>query len=198
MRGNSSLVEEKVEVAGVALWCDISTDQLHPLVSVSHCQTVFAAVHGLAHPGIWATKRMVASRFVWPGLATRVAEWCRDCSWQGNSAGEDRGAAHRATGCQVCPCTRGLSGAAAGHCRGAHSLAHCSRTAHAVAGSCSYAVNVSRGLGRCICSPLGGSVWRAAHHNNRSRSSVYLSSVEVFVQQAGSQAHIDHRLPPPE
>ena len=80
MRGNSSLVVEKVEVAGVSLWCDISTAQLRPLVPVSHRQTVFAAVHNLAHPGIRATKRMVASRFVWPGLATSVAEWCRDCS----------------------------------------------------------------------------------------------------------------------
>ena len=64
MHGNSSLVVEKVEVAGVALWCDISTAQLRPLVPDAHCQTVFAAVHGLAHPGIRATKRMVASRFV--------------------------------------------------------------------------------------------------------------------------------------
>jgi transposase InsO family protein len=36
-------------------------------------------VHGLAHPGIRATRRLIASRFVWPGLASQVASWCRDC-----------------------------------------------------------------------------------------------------------------------
>jgi transposase InsO family protein len=36
-------------------------------------------VHSLAHPGIRATKRLISSRFVWPGLAAQVAAWCRDC-----------------------------------------------------------------------------------------------------------------------
>jgi transposase InsO family protein len=33
---------------------------------------------GLAHPGIRATRRLIASCFVWPGLASQVAAWCRD------------------------------------------------------------------------------------------------------------------------
>ena len=57
MRGNISLAVEKVEVAGVPLWCDTSTSQLRPLVPVVYCKTVFEAVHGLAHPGIRATRR---------------------------------------------------------------------------------------------------------------------------------------------
>ena len=79
MRGNISLAVEKVEVAGVPLWCDTSTSQLRPLVPVVHCKTVFEAVHGLAHPGIRATRRMVTRRFVRPGFFADVAEWCRDC-----------------------------------------------------------------------------------------------------------------------
>jgi transposase InsO family protein len=40
---------------------------------------VFAAIHGLAHPGIRATRRLVSSRFVWRGCAANAAGWCRNC-----------------------------------------------------------------------------------------------------------------------
>ncbi len=36
-------------------------------------------MHNLAHPGIRATRRLISSRYVWPGLASQVAAWCRDC-----------------------------------------------------------------------------------------------------------------------
>jgi transposase InsO family protein len=38
-------------------------------------------VHDLAHPGARATRRLVSSRFVWPGLATDINQWCRDCQF---------------------------------------------------------------------------------------------------------------------
>ncbi len=40
---------------------------------------VFKSVHGVAHPGIRATRRMIAARFVWPGMRADIAAWCRDC-----------------------------------------------------------------------------------------------------------------------
>jgi transposase InsO family protein len=40
---------------------------------------VFAAIHGLAHTGIRAARRLVLSRFVWHGCASDVSGWCRDC-----------------------------------------------------------------------------------------------------------------------
>ena len=64
MRNSDSMVVEKVEVAGVPLWCDTSTSQLRPLVPLEHHKTVFEVVHGLAHLGIRATRRMVTGRFV--------------------------------------------------------------------------------------------------------------------------------------
>ena len=42
-------------------------------------QQVFDTVHGLVHPGVRATTRLVSNRFVWPGLATDIKEWCRQC-----------------------------------------------------------------------------------------------------------------------
>jgi Integrase zinc binding domain len=37
-------------------------------------------VHSLAHPGIRASRQLIASCYLWPGLAKDVAAWCRDCT----------------------------------------------------------------------------------------------------------------------
>ena len=79
MQLSTSLKLQKVVIEGAELWCDSSTAVLRPLVPLAHRKTVFEAVHGLAHPGIRASRRMVTSRFVWPGCSSDVAEWCRDC-----------------------------------------------------------------------------------------------------------------------
>jgi hypothetical protein len=57
---------------------DTSSGAFHPLVPEAFRHPIFI-VHGLAHPGIRATRRLITSRFVWPGLASQVAVWCRDC-----------------------------------------------------------------------------------------------------------------------
>jgi hypothetical protein len=43
------------------------------------CQVFFRAIHSITHPGMRASKRMVASHFVWPGIVADVAAWCKDC-----------------------------------------------------------------------------------------------------------------------
>ena len=77
---------QQVVVQGQEMWCDTSTGALRPLVPVSQRRLVFEAVHNLAHPGIRATKRMVASRFIWEGCAKDVTAWCREC--QGCNTGK--------------------------------------------------------------------------------------------------------------
>jgi hypothetical protein len=63
----------------VQLLCDFSTSNPRPLVPEEFQKKVFEAVHGLAHVGTRATKRLVSSRFVWLGMAAQVAQWCREC-----------------------------------------------------------------------------------------------------------------------
>jgi hypothetical protein len=36
-------------------------------------------MHGLAHPGIKASRRMISRCFVWHGCAADVSQWCTDC-----------------------------------------------------------------------------------------------------------------------
>jgi hypothetical protein len=67
------------EVEGVSLLCNMSTGRLRPLVPEADQPRVFNATHGVAHPGIRATWRMVAAHFLWPGMQSDLAIWCRSC-----------------------------------------------------------------------------------------------------------------------
>jgi len=77
---SSSLHLQEVAVGGVGIWCDVSTGVLRPWVPADCRHAVFVHVHSLAHAGTRATSRLVSARFVWPGLATDVKEWCRQCA----------------------------------------------------------------------------------------------------------------------
>ena len=77
----STLVVEAVPLANSAhpLYCDTSTGTQRPLVPQSWRRTVFNSLHGLSHPGIRATQKLITSRFVWPGINTDVRRWTRSC-----------------------------------------------------------------------------------------------------------------------
>ncbi len=64
---------------GVPILVDTSSGVFRPLVPAAFRHPIFEAIHGLAHPGIRASRRLIANRFLWPGLASQVAAWCRDC-----------------------------------------------------------------------------------------------------------------------
>ena len=66
---SSTLVVEAVPLANSTnpLYCDTSTGTKRPLVPQRWRRTVFDSLHGLSHPGIRATQKLITSRFVWPG-----------------------------------------------------------------------------------------------------------------------------------
>jgi cleavage and polyadenylation specificity factor subunit 1 len=76
---NSSLHVTELEVGGQKLYGDVSTGTFRPVVPVSMRKHVFEKLHGVSHPGVRATKRLIASRYVWRGLAADVATWSREC-----------------------------------------------------------------------------------------------------------------------
>jgi transposase InsO family protein len=61
------------------LLVDVSSGVFRPLVPGGHRRRIFKAVHNLAHPGYRATRRLIASHYVWPNLAADVRAWCRAC-----------------------------------------------------------------------------------------------------------------------
>ena len=59
---------------------DTSTGTWRPLVPSKQQKAVFNHIHNIAHPGRLATKRLISSRFVWPGINKDVAAWAADCA----------------------------------------------------------------------------------------------------------------------
>lgn len=59
--------------------CDISTGKPRPVVPKTFRRQVFNTLHNLSHPGIRASVKLVAARFVWPKMNREVALWARSC-----------------------------------------------------------------------------------------------------------------------
>ena len=59
--------------------CDTSTGPPRPLVPRAWRRPVFDSLHGLSHPGIRATRQLLASRYVWPEMNADVRRWSRTC-----------------------------------------------------------------------------------------------------------------------
>ena len=78
---SSTLVVEAVPLANSStpLHCDTSTGTQRPLVPLAWRRTVFDSLHGLSHPGIRATQKLITARFVWPGINADVRRWTRSC-----------------------------------------------------------------------------------------------------------------------
>ena len=49
------------------------------VLSLVWCRIVFNSLHGLSHPGIRATQKLVTALFVWPGINADIRPWTRAC-----------------------------------------------------------------------------------------------------------------------
>ena len=78
---STTLVVKAIPLANSThpLYCDTSTGNQRPIVPLSWRRTVFDSLHGLSHPGIRATQKLITSRFVWPGINSDVRRWTRSC-----------------------------------------------------------------------------------------------------------------------
>eukprot|EP00731_Ephydatia_muelleri_P021797 Em0014g388a len=64
---------------GITLLCDTSTGQARPVVPVSWRRKVFDLIHGLSHPSIRATRKLISSKFIWKGMNSQVGSWAKTC-----------------------------------------------------------------------------------------------------------------------
>jgi hypothetical protein len=72
---------EKVLIPGttVSICCDTSTGRPRPYVPAPLRLQVFQSVHDLSHPSTKETAKLIAERFVWPGVQKDCRTWARDC-----------------------------------------------------------------------------------------------------------------------
>ncbi|BHF74979.1 hypothetical protein SprV_0501807100 [Sparganum proliferum] len=61
------------------IFSDVSIFFHRSFVPASMRRAVFQTLHGLSHPGIRASQKLLAERFVWPGMNKDVKAWVRSC-----------------------------------------------------------------------------------------------------------------------
>lgn len=65
--------------ADTTIFCDVSTPNARPFVTMPFRKAAFESVHNLSHPGVRTSSRMVADRFVWPGVKKDAANMAKQC-----------------------------------------------------------------------------------------------------------------------
>ena len=78
---DTSLVLQPVAIptTDYTLLCDAATGTPRPYVPEKLRRQLFTQLHGLSHPGIRATQRLVTSKYVWPKMNTDIRQWTRAC-----------------------------------------------------------------------------------------------------------------------
>lgn len=78
---DSPLHLQKLPIPGfdVEIYCDTSTGKSRPFLTKPFRRGIFEQLHGLSHPGIKATSRLISERFVWPSIQKDCRDWARCC-----------------------------------------------------------------------------------------------------------------------
>ena len=77
----TSLILDEVLLDGTAdpLVCDISTSRRRPIVPDILRYHIFSDYHGVAHPGVRTSIKLVSRVFVWPSMRRDITRWVREC-----------------------------------------------------------------------------------------------------------------------
>ena len=62
-----------------SLFCDSSTGSLHPLVPQQLQRQLFNLLHDVSHRGVHVSRRLISTKFVWPGLSRDVGLGAKSC-----------------------------------------------------------------------------------------------------------------------
>lgn len=80
-RPGSKIILEKVACGPqkVLVWCDVSSGRPRPVIPEVWRRRVFDTLHGLSHPSIRTTRRLITDKFVWNGIKKQVGLWAKTC-----------------------------------------------------------------------------------------------------------------------
>jgi len=59
--------------------CDVSTPCARPIVPKEWRKPIFDMLHGMSHPGIKGSRKIVSKYFVWHGINKDVGNWAKTC-----------------------------------------------------------------------------------------------------------------------
>lgn len=78
--GNSlSLKLIKLPTFKERIYCDVSNDMVRPYIPKPFRKGIIKNLHGISHPGIRSTIRLIAQRYVWPGMKRDINNSVRCC-----------------------------------------------------------------------------------------------------------------------
>lgn len=60
--------------------CEMSTGTPRPFLPTAFRRPLFEALHGLSHPGVKASVKLVTQRYAWPNMRRDVQDWTRCCT----------------------------------------------------------------------------------------------------------------------
>lgn len=61
------------------IFCDTSAPIVRPYVPKNLRKRIFNTLHGLSHPGIKATRKLITDRYVWPSVNKDCNKWAKEC-----------------------------------------------------------------------------------------------------------------------
>ena len=65
--------------SGRNIWCDESLCHPRPFLPLDSRKPIFDHMHGLSHPGIAGSLRIITSRYFWPNMKKEIKIWAREC-----------------------------------------------------------------------------------------------------------------------
>ena len=65
--------------SGKKLLCDESLCHPRPFLPLECRKAIFNQLHGLSHPGIAGTQRVIKARYFWPNMGKEIKQWVREC-----------------------------------------------------------------------------------------------------------------------
>lgn len=74
-----NLEKKRDRVTKDEVWCSTHKGRTRPFIPKSMRREFFDSVHNLAHSGTRATRKMIASRAVWPKMNKEIAQWTKTC-----------------------------------------------------------------------------------------------------------------------
>ncbi|GFT61143.1 transposon Tf2-9 polyprotein [Trichonephila clavipes] len=80
LRHNSLKFKPSTLPSGRKLLCDISKQKIRPYITQKFRFQMFQLIHGLAHPGIKSTVKLMTVKYDWSDIKKQVREWATACN----------------------------------------------------------------------------------------------------------------------
>ena len=76
---DSKFTLKRFVISDAEVYFETSTEVMRPFIPSPMRRSIFDAIHGLSHPGIRATRKLLTSKFFWPNLNSDSNNWSKSC-----------------------------------------------------------------------------------------------------------------------